>query len=353
AIPVAGVEGATELKVFLRGERLVLSDFMPILEDAGLKVMAVKPFAVGPKNAPEATIYAFAVLDAGGRRLDVEGRGGLLSETILAVRAGDTISDLLNALVVTAGLHWREVDVLRAYAGFALQVGGVPSRRALPQALVRHPGIARVLFDLFEVRFDPSRPLTTEERTGVMADIRAAVQASLRGVSLLSEDRALRCLEQLIQATLRTNYYRRGGSKPDFRSGGVPYISFKFASSGLEFGRRTRLLFEVWVHSARMEGVHLRGTSVARGGIRWSDRPDDFRTEVLGLVRTQVVKNAVIVPGGSKGGFVTRRMPDEQEERYEEGKRQYRTLIRGLLDVTDNLVEGRVARPESVVSYDV
>ncbi|MEX2470925.1 MAG: NAD-glutamate dehydrogenase [Gemmatimonadota bacterium] len=349
---IAGVEDVTELKVFLRGERLILSDFMPVLEDCGLKVLAVKPFVVGGDGEPDATIYVFAVLDSEGRRLDVERRGDMLSETILAVRAGDALSDRLNALVVTAGLRWREVDVLRAYAGFAFQMRAVPSRLALPSALVTHPGIAQELFELFRTRFDPRRGMSPNERESVAEDIRGAFNASLRGVSLLSDDRALRRLEQLIGGTVRTNYYRTGGADPSDRSGGVPYISFKFQCADLDFGRSSRLLYEVWVHSARMEGIHLRGSKVARGGIRWSDRPDDFRTEVLGLVRTQVVKNAVIVPGGSKGGFITRVVPTEPDARWEEGRSQYQTLIRGLLDVTDNLVDGSTVTPDGVVPFD-
>ena len=350
--PVAGVTGATELKLFLRDEQLVLSDFLPILEDAGLRVLAMKPYEVGPPDDPEATIYVFAVQDREGERIDTEDRGELLSETILAARAGDVVSDALNALVLTAGLHWRQVDVLRGYAGYAFQVGAVPSRSALPNALVRYPGIARELFDLFRTKFDPASGATREERLGTVDDIRAAFHASLRGVSALSEDRALRRLEQLIGTTVRTNYYRHGATVPTRRSGGVPYISYKFQVGSLDGGSTTELLFEVWVHSARMEGVHLRGSTVARGGIRWSDRPDDFRKEILGLVNTQMVKNAVIVPGGSKGGFVTRRAPENPEERFEEARRQYQTLIRGLLDITDNIVDGRTVAPEGVFAFD-
>jgi glutamate dehydrogenase len=353
AVAAPGVEAVTELKVYLRGERLILSDFMPILENTGLRVIAVAPFDVRGGGSGGATIYAFAVQDAGGRPVDIDGRGTLLADTILAVRCGDAVNDTLNRLVMGAGLHWREADVLRAYAGYAFQAKAVPSRLALPLALVKYPGIARELFELFEKRFDPAAAATLDEREAVTEDIRAAIHGSLRGVTALADDRALRRLEALIRGTLRTNFYRRGGRTPTFRSGGVPFISFKFACREVEFLKATRLLFEVWVHSSRMEGVHLRGARVARGGIRWSDRPDDFRTEILGLVKTQVVKNAVIVPGGSKGGFVTRRYIEDPEARFEEGKDQYRTLARGLLDLTDNLEPtGGTVPPPDVVCFD-
>ena len=353
AAAAVGVEEVTELKVFLRGERLILSDFMPILENMGLRVIGVAPFDVSREGGTYATIYAFAVQDADGEPLDIEGRGALLAESILAVRERDTLNDSLNKLVISAGLHWREVDVLRAYAGYAFQAGAVPSRLALPVALVKYPGIAVELFDLFQTRFDPSTGATAEERSAIAEDIRAAFFGSLNSVSALADDRALRRLEALISGTLRTNYYRRGGKHPNARSGGVPYTSFKFSSRDIEFLRQTRLRYEVWVHSARMEGVHLRGARVARGGIRWSDRPDDFRTEILGLVKTQMVKNAVIVPGGSKGGFIVRTPPEDPEARFAEGRDQYRTLVRGLLDLTDNLLpDGTTVPPEQVVSWD-
>jgi glutamate dehydrogenase len=352
SVLVAGVEDATELKLFLRGARLVLSDFMPILDSLGLRVLAMKPYEVTEGGSVRATIYVFAVQDRRGAQLDIDARGVLLSETLLAARAGDVASDALNALVVAAGLHWREVDVLRALAAYAFQVGLVPSRSALPSALVKYPGIARELFDLFATKFDSGWDGDREQRLQAAADIRTVFHASLRGVSLLADDRALRRLEELISRTVRTNYYRRGGRKPSLRSGGVPFVSFKLLVGELERARPTELLYEVWVHSSRMEGVHLRGSKVARGGIRWSDRPDDFRKEVLGLVKTQMVKNAVIVPGGSKGGFITRRMSTDPEARFEEARQQYQTFVRGLLDLTDNIVGGVHVAPEEVVAYD-
>jgi len=353
AVAAPGFQDVTELKLYLRGERLILSEFMPILENAGLRVIAVAPFELRGDEAGSATIYAFAVQDREGRRLDIEARGKLVSEAILAVRCGDAVNDSLNQLVLGAGLHWREVDVLRAYAGYAFQTRAVPSRLALPAALVRYPGLARELFDLFRTRFDHSSGLSNGERLEIATDIQAAFLGSLRGVHALTDDRALRRLEDLITGTMRTNFYRHGGTAPRVRSGGVPYVSFKFSCRNIEFLKQTRLLYEVWVHSSRMEGVHLRAGRVARGGIRWSDRPDDFRTEILGLVKTQVVKNAVIVPSGSKGGFVTRRINGDAEARFAEGREQYRTLIRGLLDITDNLdAAGATVPPEGVVCFD-
>ena len=350
---VAGGERVTELKLYLRDQRLVLSDFMPILENAGLRVIAVTPFEMAEDGDVDAIIYSFAVQDAQGRPLDVEGRGTLLSETILAVRRGDATNDALNALVVSAGLAWREVDVLRAYASYAFQLGVVPSRLSLVSALRKYPGIAGVLFDLFEAKFDPEGPGDMEERRAEMSDIATLLGQGMTEVGLLSDDRALRRLFDLIEATVRTNYFRNGGSTPTRRSGGVPYISFKVACREMDTIKRSRLLYEVWVRSSRMEGIHLRGAKVARGGIRWSDRPDDFRTEILGLARTQMTKNAVIVPAGSKGGFVTLRQADDATDMADEARVQYQTLMRGLLDLTDNLdADGEPVRPEHVLCYD-
>jgi glutamate dehydrogenase len=350
--PRSAVERYTHLKLYLSGERLVLSDFMPILDNAGLRVLFVRSFELAGAAAPRSTIYLFAVQDPQGRPLDVNRHSDLLSQALLAVRAGEATSDPLNSLVLTAELPWRAVDLLRAYAEYAFQIGAVPSRRSLATALTTHADSATLLIRLFAMKFDPALGLDRTQRETAAADLRREFIESLAHVLTLGEDRALRQLLGLIDATVRTNFYRHGGTAPTFRSGGVPYISLKFSSDAMQAIVRSRLLFEVWVHSSRMAGIHLRSARVARGGIRLSDRPDDFRTEVLGLVRTQAVKNAVIVPGGSKGGFITQRVHSDPAERAEEVSEQYRTLMRGLLDITDNLVAGELRTPDSVIAYD-
>ena len=345
-------EASTALNVYLRDSRLVLSDFMPILEDFGFRVIGVSPFRISGDDVGEAGIYAFQVQDAEGNPLDLE-QASLLSTAILAVRAGDATNDELNSLVLKAGLHWREVDLIRTYVGYAFQIGAVTSRVSAPVALGKYPDTARAFVEWFKLKFDPDVGGGAQDRGPAVAHARALYINGLSGVEALADDRALRRLGVLLDATLRTNYFRNGGRNPTRRSGGVPYISLKFDARGLETIQKTRLRYEVYVRSARMEGVHLRGAQVARGGIRWSDRPDDFRTEVLGLVKTQMVKNAVIVPDGSKGGFVPTRLPADPGARGEEAKVQYQTLVRGLLDLTDNLsAQGEIQPPERVVCWD-
>ena len=343
--------GKCELKVYIRHHPIILSDFMPILENCGLRVIAVSPFELHEEGKDDSVIYSFDVQTSDGERVDVEGRGEVLSEVILAVRDGDASNDRFNQLVLRTGMAWREIEVLRAYASYAFQIGAIPSRQVLPMALDSYPSIGQLLFRLFEVRFDPDRPDTPEERGEKVAELRSRITQELVGVGSLAHDRALRAYQTVILATIRTNYYRNGGRNPNRRSGGVPYVSFKFDCEQLQAVSKSRLKYEVWVRSSRMEGIHLRGAAVARGGIRHSDRPDDFRTEVLGLVYTQVVKNAVIVPSGSKGGFVCLRSFPEREAMAHEAREQYRTLMRGLLDITDNLSDDR-RPPPGVIRYD-
>jgi len=344
--------GKFDLKVYVREHQIILSDFMPVLENCGLQVIAVSLFELREGSGEAgSSIYSFDVQTSAGDRIDVDALGGVLAEAILAVRAGDATNDSFNRLVRRAGMAWREVEVLRAYAHYAFQIGAVPSRHVLRAALKDHPKIGLLFFRLFEARFDPEGGGTLEEREARVAELKERISDELVGVSSLAYDRALRAYQTVIEGTIRTNYYRGGGRAPAVRSGGVPYISFKFDSERLQAVSKSRLMYEVWVRSSRMEGIHLRGAAVARGGIRHSDRPDDFRAEVMGLVLTQMVKNALIVPSGSKGGFVCLRSLPEREAMAHEAREQYCTLMRGLLDITDNL-DGAHAPPEGVVRYD-
>lgn len=337
------------LKLYLVGERLILSDFMPILENAGLRVIEVTPYTISGADLSERMVYSFTVQDPEAGQVPPE-RADALAEAVLAVRAGESVTDPFNALVLRASLNWREVDVVRMYANYAFQSGLVPTRYSAARSLARYPALTRGLVDLFIARFDPD--LAEEQRAARAAELRAAISSGLEKVDALTDDRTIRRIFALIEATVRTNYFRPDDQGRPRRSGGVPYISIKIRQGDVEELRRAGLLYEVFVYSARMEGIHLRGAPVSRGGIRWSDRLDDFRTEIMGLVQTQIVKNAVIVPGGSKGGFVTRRTFSDRAEHMEEGARQYRTLMRGLLDITDNIVDGRVVPPPRVVRYD-
>jgi glutamate dehydrogenase len=347
----AGGERVTLLTVYIRGTRLVLSDVMPGLENAGLRVLSMSPFEA-TEDAATTFIYVFAVQDAARLPLDLDARGAVLAEALLAVGAGETTNDALNELVLHAGLAWREVDVLRLYCEYAFQLGLAPARLALTGALRAHPQAARLLFSVFSRKFDPAFASSGGRRQAGVDALRTAFLAALETVTSLAHDRALRNLLALVDATVRTNYFLHGGARPNRRSGGVPYIAIKVLNERLQAVVPSRLCAEVWVQSARMAGVHLRGGPVSRGGLRHSDRPDDLRTEVLGLVRTQSVKNCVIVPAGSKGGFVTRRHLPAPEQAAADVAAQYRTLIRGLLDVTDNLTDRGVVRPESLVVED-
>jgi glutamate dehydrogenase len=298
---LADGEPVTLLTVYMRGTQLVLSDVMPGLENAGLRVLSMSAFEAR-EGAHTTFLYVFAVQDAARQPIDLDARGPALAEALLAVGAGDATNDALNELVLHAGLAWREVDVLRLYCEYAFQLGLAPARSALTGALRSHPALARLLITIFSRKFDPDISSDTIEREAALHGLTREYMTALEGVASLAQDRALRSLLALLHATVRTNYFLHGGAHPTARSGGVPYISIKILNGRLEAVTDTRLRAEVWVQSARMAGVHLRGGPISRGGLRHSDRPDDLRTEVHGLVRTQSVKNCVIVPAGSKGG---------------------------------------------------
>jgi glutamate dehydrogenase len=336
-VQLANRAGAREdrftcLRLFLLDEELVLSEFIPILENLGLRVYAEDPVVVTLPEGPRVYVRNFFVQDHRGARLDVRQIGGHLEAALLAVRAGAVESDRLNTLVLSAGLDWRAVDCLRTLANYALQVGLAPARAAVYGALAGHPAPARALFGLFAARFAPDG--------GDPGAARQAFLDSLDGVQRLSDDRILRHLLAVVEAIVRTTFFRTPRAEH-------PYVAVKIHAAALEPIPRPRPLYEIYVHSARMEGVHLRGGLVARGGIRHSDRVDDFRTEILGLMKTQTVKNAVIVPVGAKGGFVVKGGGGPAAVRE-----AYSTLIRGLLDLTDNRIGDHVRHPEGLRIYD-
>ncbi len=269
----------------------------------------------------------------------------MFEEAFGAILRGEVENDDFNRLVVLARLPAAEVVVLRAYAKYMRQIGFALSQAFIRATIAAHPAIARRLVELFKARFDPA----AQDGASRAAEQVAAIEGALEGVENLSEDRVLRQYLALILATTRTNYWRRDAAgKP--RS----FVSFKFDPSRVPGLPEPKPMFEIFVYSTRFEGVHLRGGRVARGGLRWSDRPEDFRTEVLGLVKAQMVKNTVIVPVGSKGGFVLKKAPPatDREAFMKEGVACYQDYLRGLLDITDNLVGTEVAPPPQVVRHD-
>ncbi len=298
----------------------------------------------------ESHIYDFGLRYA--KRLPASGRE-LFQDAVTAVWDGFNEIDGFNALVLAAGLTWRQATVLRAYAKYMRQ-GGTPfAQDYIEDALKQNVDITRYLVDLFEARFDPGRngdlASDAEARVARCEELQSRISNALDDVVSLDHDRILRSYLTVLGATLRTNYFQvDGDGRPK------PYISFKIQPDKIPDLPEPRPKFEIFVYSPRVEGVHLRFGAVARGGLRWSDRRDDFRTEVLGLVKAQMVKNAVIVPVGAKGGFFCKQLPDpgDREAWMAEGVACYTTFISGLLDITDNLVADAAVPPRNVVRHD-
>ena len=336
-------ERFTALKLYRRGDQLVLSDIMPVLEDLGLRVFAEDPVAIPALDGTPVYLHTFLVQDTAGAKLDVRRHAARLTAALLQVQNGAMESDALNRLVLAAGLSWQEVDLLRTYCNYCFQIGAAPSRRTLVEALVGHPTSAALLVRWFAARFAPreDRPRDAGANHACDAGERQAFLASLDEVASIGDDRMLRTLASLVEATVRTNFYR-------VRAVGGDYVALKLAASRIEALPRPRPLFEIYVHSPVMEGVHLRAGRIARGGIRFSDRHDDYRSEILGLMKTQTVKNALIVPVGAKGGFIVKR----GLERPGSVADAYATLIRGMLDLTDTIASDRVVSPPGLLCYD-
>ena len=383
-------KGGLRFKLYRLNDDIPLSDALPMMENMGLRVISEHPYRVeaGDKVAYIQDFEVETML----ADLDVDRLDENFEETFAQIWHGEAENDGFNRLVLAAGMSWRQIAMLRGYCKYLLQVGVPFSQSYVEETLARYPLLARLLVELFEARFDPStgsesKPeikqgmerfstqlqalaggdantlnvLSTvvDARSGSrerqIETTRAALLGLMDRVKSLDEDRILRSFIGVIDATLRTSYYieRKDGLRVD--GGPADYVSYKLDSSRVPDLPKPRPYREIWVCGPRVEGVHLRFGPVARGGLRWSDRREDFRTEVLGLVKAQMVKNTVIVPVGSKGGFFCKQSPDPALNRdawFNEGVACYQRFINGLLDVTDNLVDGKVVHPAGVVRHD-
>ena len=333
-------------KTFHADSPLPISDVLPMLENLGLRVISERPYRVELGDDREVWIQDFEMVLRQQRDLvpsEVnEAFQGAFENTWL----GMTENDGFNSLVLSAELSWRQVSLLRAYCRYILQTGLPFSQSYMERVLGDYPEITKLLVEKFEARFDPG--VSDKQRKRLWLTISQALDHAMDSVVGLDADRIISAFREMIRASLRTNFYQT-----DSEGASKPYISIKLDPRKIPDLPKPRPMFEVFVYSPRVEGVHLRGGEVARGGLRWSDRPEDFRTEVLGLMKAQAVKNTVIVPVGAKGGFVAKRLPaGDREKVMAEVIFCYRTFIRGLLDVTDNLVNSEPVPPTNVIRMD-
>jgi glutamate dehydrogenase len=334
-------------KIFRFGQSMVLSAVLPVLHSLGVRVADERPYEINRADG-QVFVYDFGLRLPDDARELAEVRAHVENAFAAAWR-GEAEVDGFNELVLRAGLTWRQVVVLRAYAKYLRQTGTVYTQESMEQTFITYPGLAAALVALFETRFDPSLRLSDEDRSTQSKELVASINRQLDAVTSLDSDRILRNYLTLIQATLRTSFYQRGlDQRPK------SYVAFKLDPQAIPELPAPRPKFEISVYSPRFEGVHLRFGAVARGGLRWSDRRDDFRTEILGLVKAQMVKNAVIVPVGAKGGFVLKQAPSatDRDAFMAEGVACYRLFISALLDVTDNLDAGKIVPPIDVVRHD-
>ncbi len=331
-------EGYTRMKLFSLQE-LTLSSTVPVLENMGLKVIDEVSFRL-ERGRISCYVHSYRVTTEGGDPVS-EGVWSELAEAIKAVMGGVVENDPLNRLVVKEGLGWQVVDLYRAYRNYLRQIVPHFLTQSVNSALLTYPKVARCLWNYFDAKFNPAYD---GDRGVALEEVKGHFEEAMEAVEQLNDDRLLRALFNLMEATLRTNYFRKDKVSH--------YISFKIESAKVSHMPSPRPMYEIYVHDSGMEGIHLRGGKVARGGIRWSDRPDDFRREILGLMRTQMVKNALIIPVGAKGGFVVKYPPRDREKAGQLAAEKYQILIRGMLDITDNVVDGSVICSPQVVRYD-
>ncbi|MER6408586.1 NAD-glutamate dehydrogenase [Streptomyces viridosporus] len=349
--PVGAGPEERRFKIYRKGEAISLSAVLPVLQRLGVEVVDERPYELRCADRSVAWIYDFGLrmpklTGAAADHLGDDARERF-QDAFAATWTGKAENDGFNALVLGAGLTWREAVVLRAYAKYLRQAGSTFSQDYMEDTLRNNVHTTRLLVSLFEARMSPERQRAGHELVDALLE---ELDAALDQVASLDEDRILRAFLTVIKATLRTNFFQKTDD-------GTPhdYVSMKFDPQAIPDLPAPRPAFEIWVYSPRVEGVHLRFGKVARGGLRWSDRREDFRTEILGLVKAQMVKNTVIVPVGAKGGFVAKHLPDPSVDRdawLAEGVACYRTFISALLDVTDNMVAGEVVPPADVVRHD-
>jgi len=345
--PIEVAANELRFKLYHRGTPVPLSDVLPMLEHLGFKVVSEFPTEVAIQGQAPVWIHDFEMRSRSGEAIDLNRLKTVFQTAFERIWTGDMEDDRLNRLVLAAGLDWRSVTLLRAYARFLRQARFAFSQETIEDTLVAHPEITRAIVRMFTTRFDPD---LTGDREVAIRGMLVEIEHMLDAVTNLDEDRILRRYLNLVRSTLRTNFFQADGQgRPK------PYLSLKLESPSIEELPLPRPWREIFVYSPRMEGVHLRGGKVARGGIRWSDRREDFRTEILGLMKAQMVKNTVIVPVGSKGGFVLKRPPAPSAGReafQAEGIECYKLLMRGMLDITDTIVGGETRHPERVVRHD-
>ncbi len=337
-------------KLYRPGKPAPLAEVLPILENMGLKAMAEAGFPIRRAGQAPVWVHDFEIEDPRGADLVFAEVKDAFEDAVVAVWTGRTENDGFNRLVLELSIPWRDAALVRALARYRQQSGLDPSQRVQEAALSAHPGVTRLILDLFRIRFDPAIAADVAARREQAMEVMGEIEEALQDVESLDDDRVLRRLALLVGAIQRTNFYQIGEDGAP-----KPYISFKVASGELADLPAPKPYREIFVWATHVEGVHLRFGPVARGGLRWSDRRDDFRTEVLGLVKAQQVKNAVIVPVGSKGGFYPKQLPKggAPEATRAEGIRAYTTFLSGLLDITDNLTPGgKVIPPEGVVVHD-
>ncbi|MBB5022682.1 NAD-glutamate dehydrogenase domain-containing protein [Desulfurispira natronophila] len=336
-------EASAYVKIYSLGQYF-LSDLIPMFQNMGMRVVEESLYTVTPQDKMPVHIHRFRVTESGGTVERVLKQRTTIVQTSLAVLHGHVANDELNALALSRGIDCWSIVMLRAYLEYLYQVGVKYTKMVAINALLNNCDITADLVRYFEVRFSPTLKSGEEKRSSELDKVYQSIHQKIEDVASIAEDYVLRRFINAIESTLRTSFYKGEAQRR--------VLSLKIASPNIIDIPLPKPMFEIFVYSIPMSGTHLRGGKVARGGLRWSDRPDDFRTEVLGLVNTQITKNSVIVPTGSKGGFVLRNTGLSGADARQEADRQYRNYISALLEITDNVVQGKVQRPDNVVCYD-